>query len=867
MRIALIQSEGRGDDAGLRLARLLRDRGHLVTLVVPQATPPAVLPDGFVSGQTFTPAFANDWRAEGFGFIPLGPARLQPAQEHFPRDPAIATARSLSDLLQAFDAAWFFGRHWAAPAARDRRFRDRTLPLLVLDERPDPLLPAETLEDLNRSGASHYAARWADRELVPTVVGIEELEALHVARETEPPRLPRAARTTPAVTVCIPYFEAPRWLPLTLESLERQTSTDFTVIAVDDGSFSAEGRAVFDECAAKYAARGWRFLRQTNQSSGAARNFAAREAASEFLLFLDSDDLLQPNGIERFLRGALLTGDVCLVAPNFGFGTDPEGPCPLLYDPPGQSLVASMGDDMHGGSCIFIERETFLRYRFNAVRGVGFEDYELHVRLNLAGEPWDVLPEYVYRYRMPQAHSVSRSTQQYSNHAAVLRWYRDKLQPAGLGQLPLAIASEYWRNEMTRRQLEPLAAERAWRGPRRGAQGKQIKLLLLTANFPYGIVSGWHLRVQQMIRYFGSRYQVTLVTRMIREQFAPVRKESLAYLHAVRGVEGDDRCASRDPELPFALREHYTETFKAALGALATHEYHAAILDSIFMAESRKNIQTKCILTEHNIESRLLFQAAERGSRPLADATPPETDASALFANANRMARYEDRAWAEFPLRAVCSQVDRAQMDRRVHQGTTVVVPNGADLETWLPDARFDAQTVLFPAHLRYPPNVDAVEYLLDDIWPRVRRQMPQARLILAGRDPAESVKALAARAGGVELRVNPPSMHTIAREASLVAVPLRLGSGTRLKILEAMAWGLPVVSTTLGAEGIEVSDGENLLLADSAEAIAENLVRLLSDQALWTRLRMAGRELIRERYSWDKVFEPLEVGLRELIG
>jgi glycosyltransferase involved in cell wall biosynthesis len=108
--------------------------------------------------------------------------------------------------------------------------------------------------------------------------------------------------------------------------------------------------------------------------------------------------------------------------------------------------------------------------------------------------------------------------------------------------------------------------------------------------------------------------------------------------------------------------------------------------------------------------------------------------------------------------------------------------------------------------------------------------------------------------------------MPRIAREASIVVAPLRLGSGTRTKIIEAMAWGLPLVSTTLGAEGIDVVDGEHLLLADTGEALAEGLIRLLTDEPLWSKLRANGRELVRERYCWEKVFAPLEDGLIELV-
>jgi glycosyltransferase involved in cell wall biosynthesis len=108
--------------------------------------------------------------------------------------------------------------------------------------------------------------------------------------------------------------------------------------------------------------------------------------------------------------------------------------------------------------------------------------------------------------------------------------------------------------------------------------------------------------------------------------------------------------------------------------------------------------------------------------------------------------------------------------------------------------------------------------------------------------------------------------MDNVARRASVTVAPLRLGSGTRVKILESMAWGLPVVSTTLGVEGIDAEDGQHLLVRDGADTFAEAVVQLLSDAVLWQRLREAGGALVRERYAWDKVFAPLEDALIELI-
>ncbi len=566
--------------------------------------------------------------------------------------------------------------------------------------------------------------------------------------------------------------------------------------------------------------------------------------------------------VERFLHAALLTGDDCLVVPNYGFLRDPEGPCTFLYDPPGNSLIGSMADDMHGGSCIFVRREAFLSIGgFTELRGVGFEDYEFHVRCNLQGLQWDVLPELTYRYRMGSPKSVSQSTRRFENLARVRKVYERHLRGSGLEQLPLALAAAYWRNEETSAREAHLASAFAHGLSKRPLTTQGLRLLLLTCYFPFGGISGWHKRVQAMIRYFGSRYELTLVAPITSELPRNARREALRHAHFVRGVEAG--CPIAVPEnTPTRVRELYLDSVQAALRAMPTGYYHAALIDQIFLAEFRHDIETTPVLTEHNIESRLLRRAAARSYTARLSQTfrDPEIEAE-------RFEQYENRTWPDFPLRAVTSEVDRAHLDRRCSTGITVVTPNGADPSTWLPDARHDAWTALFAGHLAYSPNVDAIEFLLAEIWPHVHRRNPRAKLIIAGRNPKDSLETIVGAAPGAELISNPKSMSRLAKRASITVAPLRIGSGTRIKIIESMAWGLPVVSTTVGAEGIDAFDGEHLLVRDDPEQFAEAIVSLMSDAILWRKLRYAGRDLVRNRYSWDRVFEPLEKALVELVS
>jgi glycosyltransferase involved in cell wall biosynthesis len=158
---------------------------------------------------------------------------------------------------------------------------------------------------------------------------------------------------------------------------------------------------------------------------------------------------------------------------------------------------------------------------------------------------------------------------------------------------------------------------------------------------------------------------------------------------------------------------------------------------------------------------------------------------------------------------------------------------------------------------MNHPPNADGIAWFVREVWP----QTPDARLLVVGRDPPESVLRLASDRIAVTGAV--PDVAPYFARATAVIVPLLSGGGTRLKILEAFAAGRAVVSTSIGAEGLEVSDGRHLLLADGAHAFAEATGRLLADPELRARLAAEARKLVQERYDWRALGDRLEETLR----
>src|SRR5262245_29328025 len=215
----------------------------------------------------------------------------------------------------------------------------------------------------------------------------------------------------------------------------------------------------------------------------------------------------------------------------------------------------------------------------------------------------------------------------------------------------------------------------------------------------------------------------------------------------------------------------------------------------------------------------------------------------------------------------LCSAADERRLLDEIPDARTTVIPNAADVEHYRPrstDPSPDGRTVAFFGLLSYAPNVDGVMHFVRDIWPRVAEAHPQARCKIIGGQPPASVLALAGP--GVELTGFVPDLRPHLAAAAAVVVPLRFGGGTRLKVVEAMAMGKAIVSTTLGAEGIEAVPGRDILLEDDPSAFANAVNRLLAEPDFAARIGQSARQLAVERYAWSGAAQALEGFFRQIL-
>jgi glycosyltransferase involved in cell wall biosynthesis len=267
----------------------------------------------------------------------------------------------------------------------------------------------------------------------------------------------------------------------------------------------------------------------------------------------------------------------------------------------------------------------------------------------------------------------------------------------------------------------------------------------------------------------------------------------------------------------------------------------------------------RMILDEHNIEFDLQRQMSKAGNiaRRLHHAV-----------NWRKARREEIFQWKSHDGVTFTSEPDLRRALEIVPSIRSAVVPNGVDVSAFEPhpsDPPPDGKTIMFFGINDYYPNTDGILFFLREVWPKLALSSPQARVKVVGPNPTPEI--LAQRSDRIEIAGKVDDLRHHLASAAVSIVPLRLGGGTRLKVLEAMSMAKPIVSTRVGAEGIDVVHEKHLLFADDSSSFAAAVGRVLADPELGARLGREGRTLAKERYSWEGVATKMEAFFDQVLG
>jgi sugar transferase (PEP-CTERM/EpsH1 system associated) len=396
-----------------------------------------------------------------------------------------------------------------------------------------------------------------------------------------------------------------------------------------------------------------------------------------------------------------------------------------------------------------------------------------------------------------------------------------------------------------------------------------VRILFLSPRQCWPTRSGAKLREYHLLRALAHHGELTYLY-FADPGAPPLTRADLLFCHEIVGLPKPDSYGPAKllrglaGRWPLPILNYTSKEMSSAIRRLADSTHYDAIhLDSIHMMRYASALRGRVIYNWHNIES----EAMRRYAATMTSA-PRRWYAGHTSAKLEGLEReILQTAFGHI----VCSERERDQLLQIVPRARIAVIHNGVDMQYFDGSGTENTagRNLVFVGSMDYYPNALAAASFTESIWPRVRERMPDARLLIVGANPGASVRALAS-VPGIEVTGTVPDVRPYYRDALAAIVPVRTGGGTRLKILEAMAAGVPVISTPLGAEGLDVTPGKDILLAgpDDAEQWLGHLLRLLEPSGETRKaLVNAALELARTRYDWETLGETLWSTYRDWIG
>lgn len=406
-----------------------------------------------------------------------------------------------------------------------------------------------------------------------------------------------------------------------------------------------------------------------------------------------------------------------------------------------------------------------------------------------------------------------------------------------------------------------------------------MRILFLTPYPPYPPRGGGALRIYNLMRGLAGRHEVRCLSFAPDAQAVAAMAPLREFCHLATVIGPPRRSLARralttlaGPLPDMALRNAAPAYAEALSRLLAADRFDVVQAESIEMAGYSliapgfaHGTPPLTILDEFNAEYVLQRRAALTDLRRGLDLKPRALVGGAYsLAQWAKLAAYERRLLRSFSRVLVVSAEDRAALRRLDGRADPAVVPNGVDTAWYAPlrglrQAQATPPTLVFTGTLDFRPNIDALTWFVREVLPLARARRPEIRLQIVGRAAGPAVRALHDGAA-VEIVGEVEDVRPFIAGATAYVVPMRIGGGSRLKLLEALAMGAPVVSTPMGAEGVEgLRDGEQLLLADRPAEFAAALLRLIDTPALAERLGQAGRAFAVANYDWQAIIPQLE--------
>ena len=389
---------------------------------------------------------------------------------------------------------------------------------------------------------------------------------------------------------------------------------------------------------------------------------------------------------------------------------------------------------------------------------------------------------------------------------------------------------------------------------------KKMRILFLSPTVPFPLTDGGRIRVFNLLKQIAAKSDVTLLAL----ETQPTDAEGVAQLQQL-GIQV--HLIPNAPTLPplsfstllkaFLRRQPITvarydlPAYRQKLRELvATGTFDLVHYEMFHTAQFHTETRLPGVLSQQNVDSAIW--------RRLCDETVNPFYKVAYWTQQLAFQRYERVLSPKFDAVTCTSDIDAVVFQRHCSEDVIEIIPNGVDVTHYQPDFSAEASAhLIYIGSMDWYPNEDAVSFFADEVLPRIQENVPDVRFSIVGGNPSARVQKLAEREG-VAVTGRVPEIKPYFAEATVFVVPLRIGSGTRLKILEALAMGKAIVSTSVGAEGLDLKDGEEIFIADEPTVFADAVTRLLTDASLRRRIGENGRARVERDYDWRGIGEKL---------
>lgn len=383
-----------------------------------------------------------------------------------------------------------------------------------------------------------------------------------------------------------------------------------------------------------------------------------------------------------------------------------------------------------------------------------------------------------------------------------------------------------------------------------------MKILWVNLNFLHPTTKGGQIRTLAILKHLHQKHEIHYATLEDPVQTEGPRRASeycttfASFRHKAPGRTSPrfvlQAAFGMFSSMPLAVSRWISpELGRHVRQQVRSGQFDRAVCDFLAPAPHFDDL-SRTVLFQHNVETMIW--------RRHADAATGLARKAYFQLQAQRMFEYERRVCRDAGAIIAVSAHDADSMRKMFGVSEVHHTATGVDIAYFSARPAEPAADLVFSGSMDWMPNIDGINWFAAEILPLIRKGRPECSLAVAGRTPAASVRALGETDPRVRITGTVPDIRPWLWGSKVSIVPLRVGGGTRLKIYEAMAAGIPVVSTTVGAEGLEYTDGENILIADSPEQFADGCVRLLSDPDLARRISGNARDLVASRFSWDRV-------------